>query len=106
MKAMYKIGMIGAPESANVFLTMGYTVMEARNATEAAEALHRAAPSGEFAVIFIEEGLAAAIPEDMARYANAPLPAITVLPGKDGSMGMGAAAIKNAMERAIGADIL
>ena len=61
---MYKIGMIGAPESANVFLTMGYTVMEARNAAEAAEALHRAARSGEFAVIFIEEGLATAIPED------------------------------------------
>ena len=39
-------------------------------------------------------------------YKDEPLPAITVLPGKDGSKGYGAAAIKNAMERAIGADIL
>ena len=52
------------------------------------------------------EALAAAIPSDMARYRSKLLPAITVLPGKNGSMGMGAAAIKNAMERAIGADIL
>ena len=103
---MYKIGLIGPAESANAFLTMGYAVMEAHTPTEAAEALHRAADSGEFAVIFIDEALAAAIPSDMARYRSKLLPAITVLPGKNGSMGMGAAAIKSAMERAIGADIL
>ena len=73
---------------------------------EAAEQLHRAAGSGEYAVLFIDEELAAAIEQDVARYKDVPLPAITVLPGKNGSKGYGAAAIKNAMERAIGADIL
>ena len=88
------------------FLALGVTVFEALTPEEAAEQLHLAAKTGEYAVLFIDEALAAAIPEDIARYKDDPLPAITVLPGKDGSKGYGAAAIKNAMERAIGADIL
>lgn len=103
---MYKIGIIGATESVTAFLALGVTVFEALTPTEAAAQLHRAAATGEYAVLFIDEALAAAIPEDVARYKDDPLPAITVLPGKDGSKGYGAAAIKSAMERAIGADIL
>ena len=103
---MYKIGIIGAGECVTAFLALGVTVFEALTPAEAAEQLHRAAGSGEYAVLFIDEELAAAIEQDVARYKNMPLPAITVLPGKNGSKGYGAAAIKNAMERAIGADIL
>lgn len=103
---MYKIGIIGAGECVSAFLALGFSVMEATDAASAAAALHAAAKTGEYAVLFLDEALAAAIPEDIARYADEPLPAITVLPGKNGSMGMGEAALKNAMERAIGADIL
>ena len=103
---MYKIGIIGATESVTAFLALGVTVYEALTPAEAAEQLHRAAATGEYAVLFIDEELAAAIPEDIARYKDEVLPAITVLPGKSGSKGYGAAALKDAMERAIGADIL
>ena len=103
---MYKIGIIGAGESVTAFLALGYTVLEALTPAEAAAALHAAVKTGEYAVIFIDEALACAIGEDIARYKNEPLPAITALPGKGGSMGTGAAALKSAMERAIGADIL
>jgi V/A-type H+-transporting ATPase subunit F len=103
---MYKIGIIGATESVTAFLALGVTVFEALTPADAAAQLHRAVATGEYAVLFIDEALAAAISEDIGRYKNDPLPAITVLPGKDGSKGYGAAAIKNAMERAIGADIL
>ena len=103
---MYKIGIIGATESVTAFLALGVTVFEALTPAEAAEKLHLAAGTGEYAVLFIDEELAAAISEDVARYKDAVLPAITVLPGKSGSKGYGAAAMKDAMERAIGADIL
>ncbi len=103
---MYKIGIIGATESVTAFLALGVTVFEALTPAEAAEKLHLAAGTGEYAVLFIYEELAAAISEDVARYKDATLPAITVLPGKSGSKGYGAAAMKDAMERAIGADIL
>ena len=103
---MYKIGIIGATECVTAFLALGVTVFEATSPAEAAEQLHRAAGTGEYAVLFIDAELAASIEQDVARYKDVPLPAITVLPGKNGSKGYGAAAIKNAMERAIGADIL
>ena len=103
---MYKIGIIGAGESVTAFLALGVTVFEALTPAEAAAQLHRAAGTGEYAVLFIDEELAAAIPEDICRYKNQLLPAITVLPGKSGSKGYGAATMKDAMERAIGADIL
>ena len=103
---MYKIGMIGARESVLCFMALGYTVLEATDAEGAKAALRAAVQSEEFAVLFIEEALAAQIPEEIARYRDAQIPAITVIPGKNGSLGMGEAALKNAMERAVGADIL
>ena len=103
---MYKIGIIGGRETTLCFLSLGFTVLEAETAETAREALHRAAGSGEFAVLFVEETLAAAISEDIAKYEDMPLPAITVIPGKDGGTGMGASHVKKAVERAVGADIL
>ena len=44
--------------------------------------------------------------EDMARYKDLPLPAVISIPGRAGSDGSGMAAIKSAVERAVGADIL
>ena len=44
--------------------------------------------------------------EDVARYKDELTPAIILIPGKEGSLGMGMADIKTAVERAVGADIL
>ena len=103
---MYKIGIIGGRDDVLAFMALGYTVFEAADPEAAKIALRSAVQSEEFAVLFIEESLALAIGEEIARYRDDPTPAITVLPGKNGSMGTGAAALKNAMERAVGADIL
>lgn len=103
---MYKIGIIGERESVLPFMALGYTVLEASNAEEARTALHTAAKSEEYAVLFILEHLAEELAEDIQRYKDTPLPAITVIPGKNGSKGHGLAALKRAMERAVGADIL
>ena len=40
------------------------------------------------------------------RYKDALTPAIILIPGKDGSLGIGMANVKRAVERAVGADIL
>ena len=44
--------------------------------------------------------------EAIDHYKDAPLPAITVIPGRSGSTGYGLAAIRAAAERAVGTDIL
>ena len=103
---MYKIGIIGDRDSVLGFMALGFSVHEVRGVGEAAVTLHRLVAGGEYGVIFITEDLAMAIEEDIAKYKDMPLPAITVIPGGSGSTGYGMANIKSAVERAVGADIL
>lgn len=103
---MRKIGIIGDRNSILGFMALGFAVHEVNKSEEAAEKLHRLAKSEEYAVIFITEDLAMSIEGDIAKYKDAPLPAITVIPGANGSTGYGMANIKSAVERAVGADIL
>lgn len=103
---MYKIGIIGDRESVLGFMALGFSVMEAENAAAAGELLHRAAKSGEYAVLFLVEQYAKELEEELARYKDTPLPAITVIPGKSGGTGYGLEHIRHAVERAVGADIL
>lgn len=103
---MYKAGVIGDRASALGFMALGFSVLEAADAAAAREQLHRAAKSGEYAVLFLTENYAKELAQDIARYKDAPLPAITVIPGADGGAGYGMAQLKSAVERAIGADIL
>ncbi len=103
---MYKIGIIGERDSVLGFMALGFSVHEAENADIAATTLRELVKSGEYAVIYIVENYAMALSEEIARYKDMPLPAITVIPGMSGSTGYGMASIKNAVERAVGADIL
>ena len=54
----------------------------------------------------LTEQLAAQLQPEIARYQDALTPAIILIPGKEGSLGIGMANIKTAVERAVGADIL
>ena len=103
---MYKIGIIGERDSVMGFMAIGFAVHEAPDAETAARILHTLAKDESYAIIFIVENYAKAIPEDIARYKDMPLPAVISIPGRAGSDGSGMAAIKSAGERAVGADIL
>ena len=103
---MYKSAVIGDRESVLGFMALGFSVNEASDAESAARILHSLASSGEFAVIFVTEDLASEIGEDIARYKDSPLPAITVIPSVRGGQGYGVANMRDAVIRAVGADIL
>lgn len=103
---MYKIGIIGERDSVLGFMSLGFSVHEAKDADEAARTLHTIVSTGEYAIIFVVENYAEKIAEDIARYRDNPLPAIISLPGQSGNTGYGLAAIKNAVERAVGTDIV
>ena len=103
---MYKIGIIGERDSVLGFMALGFSVHEAQTVSDAERVLHELVKSGEYAVIFLVEHYAKELEEEMAKYKDLPLPAITVIPGKSGSDGYGMANIKSAVERAVGADIL
>lgn len=101
-----KIGIIGDRESVLGFMAIGVSVHEAADAKKASEILRSLVKGEEYAVIFIVEELAAKLADELVTYKDMPLPAITVIPGSRGGTGYGMASIKNAVERAVGADIL
>lgn len=103
---MYKIGIIGERDTVQGFMALGFSVFEAADTEAARKALHEAAATGEYAVLFLVENYAREMEEDLARYKDDTLPAVTVIPGRAGAAGYGVAQMRRAVERAVGADIL
>ena len=58
------------------------------------------------AVIDPTEQLAKDMPDVLERYKDDLRPAIILIPGREGSLGIGRDNIQRAIERAVGADIL
>ena len=86
------------------FKALGLDTFFVEEADEARHTLHRIAKE-EYAIIYITEQLAQLVPADIARYKTETTPAIILIPGKSGSLGLGAQALQTAIERAVGADI-
>lgn len=102
---MYKVAVIGDRESVLGFRALGLVTVAAKTAQDAADALHRLAKEG-CAIVYITEQLAVQIPADVARYIEDPHFAVIPIPSKDGALGIGQRELHQAVERAVGADIL
>ena len=101
---MYKIAVLGDRDSVLGFKALGLDTFFVESADEARRTLHRLA-GDSYAIIYITEQLAQYLTADIARYKDAVMPAIILIPGKSGSLGLGEAGLKAAVERAVGADI-
>ena len=104
MRAMYKIAVLGDRDSILGFKALGLEVVFAEDADTARHTLHRLAKEN-YAVIYITEQLAQLISSEVDRYKDSVTPAVILIPGKTGSLGLGQAALRSAVERAVGADI-
>jgi len=102
---MYKIAVMGDRDSVLGFSALGLDVYPTEDAAEARRLLHRLSRE-DYAVIYMTEQLSALIPEEIQKYQGSVTPAIILIPGRSGSLGLGSTALHNAVERAIGADIL
>ena len=107
---MYKIAVLGDRDSVLGFKALGLDTFPVEDAEEARHTLHKLAkPAGgapsEYAIIYVTEQLAQTIQADIDRYKTAVTPAVILIPGKSGSLGLGAQALQSAVERAVGADI-
>ena len=103
--ASYRIAVLGDKDSVLGFKALGLSTYPVDSADDARTTLHRIAKEN-FAVIYVTETLAVELEQDINRYKDELTPAIILIPGKEGSLGIGAANIKEAVERAVGADIL
>ena len=93
---MYKIAVLGERESVPV-----------ESAEEAAEAFHRLTrQSDAYAIIYVTETYAAALAPQIAKFETSVTPAVILIPGANGSQGLGMSALNAAVERAVGSNII
>lgn len=105
MAATYRIAAIGDWESVMGFRALGLDTYPAASPEEARAKIRELA-KGDCAVIYLTEGLAKDLGDVIARYKDELRPAIILIPGREGSLGIGKENIQRAIERAVGADIL
>ena len=87
---MYRIAVIGDPDSVLGFKALGLEVCPAEDVEQARQAIHRMAKEN-YAILYLTEQLAAQLQPEIARYQDALTPAIILIPGKEGSLGIGMA---------------
>ena len=104
---MNKIAVIGGRETVMGFKALGLETWPAANAAEAGPILRRLTRDSEdYAIIYLEETLAQELAADIGKFKDSPTPAIILIPGREGSIGLGQTALKEAVERAVGTNIL
>ena len=107
MILMFKIGVMGGRETVMGFKALGldtYPVDKAEEAKHVFREITR--EEKQYAIIYVEENLAEGLQAEIDRFKDVPTPAIILIPGRDGSMGLGLSALQDAVERAVGTNIL
>ena len=106
MATTYRIAVIGDWESVMGFRALGLDTYPVTSVEEARERVREPAREDQCAVIYLTEQLARDMGDVLARYKDELRPAIILIPGREGSLGIGRDSIQRAIERAVGADIL
>ena len=101
---MSKIAVLGQRDSVLGFRALGLTTVFADNREAAVKELHRLARE-EYSIIYVTEDLAQQMMEEIDKYNDDPSPAVILIPGKGGSLGVAQTRLQRAVERAVGADI-
>lgn len=102
---MYKVAIVGENDTVAGFRALGLEVFPASESEHAKQILETLIRQ-DFAVIYITEQIASGIMDYINKLKTGILPAVILIPGNKGSMGIAMAEIKKAVEKAVGADIL
>ena len=105
---MFKIAVIGGSDSVVGFKALGLDTYEVDSPEQARKTLHEITKprDDEYAIIYIEENFAQQLHNEIDKFKDSPSPAIILIPGREGSVGLGLQALHDAVERAVGTNIL
>ena len=102
---MAKIAVMGDYDSIYGFAALGLETYPVDSQEQGQKLLRQLAES-DYAVIYMTEALARQLAAEVSRYRTAMTPAIILIPGREGPLGLGQQALQEAVERAVGSDIL
>jgi V/A-type H+-transporting ATPase subunit F len=104
---MYKIAVMGGRDTVIGFKALGLDTYPVDNAEQAKKTMREISKAeSNYAIIYLEENLAEALSTEINRLKDKAVPAVILIPGRDGPLGLGQAAMQAAVERAIGTNIL
>ena len=103
---MYRIAVIGGSDTVIGFKALGLDTFPVNSAEEASAAFKQVF-QGEvpYAIVYIEETWAESLTSAINKFKSDPQLAIILIPGREGSLGLGRQALKDAVEKAVGSDI-
>lgn len=102
---MYKAAVIGDSASVSGFAALGFSVFRETEPERISKLISRLAVN-DFAVIYITEPAAALVNDIINKYRSSKLPSIVLIPAIDGNTGEGMRSLHEAVEKAVGSDIL
>ena len=102
---MHKEGIVGDKDTILGFLALGIDIFPAYEPDEIKKTIQSLVEK-EYAIIYITERASLLAKETISRYKDFQLPAIIVIPGIEGNLGIGMNEVRESAKRAIGADIL
>jgi len=107
MPDIYRIGVVGEKDTVLCFKAIGLDVFPVieEDAEDSRRTLDQLVREG-YGMIFITEQIARTIVETIERYKSDMLPSIILIPGNQGSLGIGLKNIRDNMEKAVGMNIL
>jgi V/A-type H+-transporting ATPase subunit F len=100
-----KIAVLGDKASVMGFKVLGCEAVAVSD-SEAARAALRRLVQKDYAIVYVAEATAVNILDTINEYADQPSPAIVLIPGSRGSLGIGMEKMRRAAEKAVGVDIL
>lgn len=107
MILMYKIGVIGGRDTVIGFKALGLDTFPVDNADDAKRILRElCSPDSKYAIIYLEENLAEALKPQIDKVKELPSPAIILIPGREGSLGIGMRELYEAVDKAVGVAII
>ncbi len=107
MILMYKICVIGGHDTVIGFKALGLDTFPIDNPDEAKRVMRSLiGPESQYAIIYLEEGLAHTLKSEIDQVKDKPSPAIIMIPGREGTTGIGMEALRNAVDKAVGVAII
>ena len=107
MILMYNIAVMGSRDTVIGFKALGLDTYPVDNAEQAEQTMREISSADKnYAIIYLEENVAETLSVEINRLKDKAIPAVILIPGRDGPLGLGQAAMQAAVERAIGTNIL
>ncbi len=103
---MVKVAVLGDTESVKGFAAVGLSIFSCDDPAQAVPTFRNLVANGQYGVIFITEELAVPLEREIKKLENAMLPAVIPIPGVKGNTGIGVQRLRDAVERAVGSDII